>query len=1085
MGSKIWHLPITLTVIKNFKIYILILHQLIYTYLTSCSMEKSKVKCLAALFTMMLPCSLSAWADINVKGTVTDSSGEPLIGVTVLEKGTSKGTATDIDGQFTITVADGATMRFTYVGYDMVEQKAAPVMNVVMKENSNMLDEVVAIGYGTQKKSVVTAAISKVGSDELELTAPVRMDNALKGLASGVTVTSASGQPGAAARVRIRGVGTINNSDPLYIVDGMPIEGGLDYLNPADIASIEVLKDAASGAVYGARAANGVVLVTTKQGKEGKTRVTYDFSYGWQSVAKKRHVLNASEYAMMINEGSINSGVAPVYADPASYGKGTDWQDIVFNNNAPVMNHQVSVSGGSKTVNYLFSLGYYDQEGIIGGNFDRSDYQRFTLRSNVGVTLFDMSEKRTWLNKATIQTNLAYTRVKSKGIETNSTWGSPLGSALAMSPILTPYLEPGSAEEQTQLAYLSNQSGYVPMYGPDGRLVMVPTAFGNFQEMSNPVANLMLPGNQNWSHKFVGNFIGDLQIWDNLHYRISYGADMSFWGYDGYTPVYYLRDGQSTDHSSATSTSERGLTWQIENLLSYDKTIGQHTFNIILGQSAKESHGWYLGGSRNYLISYDRPYIDAATGLAADGDMTVWGAPQPKARLASYFARVSYDFDNRYMIQATVRRDGSSRFGSNNHWATFPSVSVGWNIMNEKFMENSLDWLNNFKLRASWGKNGNENIGNFQYIALTSTNNNAIFGNPGSITIGTKPSQLANPDLRWEESNQTDVGLDFGFLQNKLTFTVDWFLKNTNGMLMTMSLPEYVGESIPVGNVGKMRNWGLEFDLGYRQTFFNELTVHVGVNASYLRNKLIAYGNEQGWENLDSFQGTGTIVRAQNGLPFPYFYGYKTDGIIQNMAEANAYNGAYGTSLVPGDVRYVDVNKDGQITEDDRTKIGCGTPDWTYGANLTVAWKGIDFSMFFQGVAGNDIFDATRRVDARSVNLPSWMLNRWTGEGTSNSIPRYVIGDGYNWQSSDLYVYDGSFCRLKNMQLGYMLPQDLTRKIGVQKFRVFVAVENLATWTKYHGYDPEISSGSDRSNGVDFGVYPQARTWTVGFNLEF
>ena len=1048
-------------------------------------MEKSKVKCLAALFTMMLPCSLSAWADINVKGTVTDSSGEPLIGVTVLEKGTSKGTATDIDGQFTITVADGATMRFTYVGYDMVEQKAAPVMNVVMKENSNMLDEVVAIGYGTQKKSVVTAAISKVGSDELELTAPVRMDNALKGLASGVTVTSASGQPGAAARVRIRGVGTINNSDPLYIVDGMPIEGGLDYLNPADIASIEVLKDAASGAVYGARAANGVVLVTTKQGKEGKTRVTYDFSYGWQSVAKKRHVLNASEYAMMINEGSINSGVAPVYADPASYGKGTDWQDIVFNNNAPVMNHQVSVSGGSKTVNYLFSLGYYDQEGIIGGNFDRSDYQRFTLRSNVGVTLFDMSEKRTWLNKATIQTNLAYTRVKSKGIETNSTWGSPLGSALAMSPILTPYLEPGSAEEKTQLAYLSNQSGYVPMYGPDGRLVMVPTAFGNFQEMSNPVANLMLPGNQNWSHKFVGNFIGDLQIWDNLHYRISYGADMSFWGYDGYTPVYYLRDGQSTDHSSATSTSERGLTWQIENLLSYDKTIGQHTFNIILGQSAKESHGWYLGGSRNYLISYDRPYIDAATGLAADGDMTVWGAPQPKARLASYFARVSYDFDNRYMIQATVRRDGSSRFGSNNHWATFPSVSVGWNIMNEKFMENSLDWLNNFKLRASWGKNGNENIGNFQYIALTSTNNNAIFGNPGSITIGTKPSQLANPDLRWEESNQTDVGLDFGFLQNKLTFTVDWFLKNTNGMLMTMSLPQYVGESIPVGNVGKMRNWGLEFDLGYRQTFFNELTVHVGVNASYLRNKLIAYGNEQGWENLDSFQGTGTIVRAQNGLPFPYFYGYKTDGIIQNMAEANAYNGAYGTSLVPGDVRYVDVNKDGQITEDDRTKIGCGTPDWTYGANLTVAWKGIDFSMFFQGVAGNDIFDATRRVDARSVNLPSWMLNRWTGEGTSNSIPRYVIGDGYNWQSSDLYVYDGSFCRLKNMQLGYMLPQDLTRKIGVQKFRVFVAVENLATWTKYHGYDPEISSGSDRSNGVDFGVYPQARTWTVGFNLEF
>ena len=1048
-------------------------------------MKKSKTRCLTAFLAMALPCALSAWADINVRGTVTDSSGEPLIGVTVIEKGTTKGTATDIDGAFQITVADGASVRFSYVGYDPYEAKAEPVMNVVMKESSNMLDEVVAIGYGTQKKSVVTAAISKVGSEELELSSPVRMDNALKGLASGVTVTSSSGQPGAAARVRIRGVGTINNSDPLYIVDGMPIEGGLDYLNPADIASIEVLKDAASGAVYGARAANGVVLVTTKQGKEGKTRVTYDFSYGWQNVAKKRKVLNASEYAMMMNEGAINSGLAPIYADPASYGKGTDWQDVVFNDNAPVMNHQVSVSGGSSRVNYLFSLGYYDQEGIIGGNFDRSDYQRFTLRSNVGVTLFDESGKRNWLNKATIQTNLAYTRIKSRGIETNSTWGSPLGSALAMSPILTPYLEPGSAEETAQLEYLSGQASYVPMYGPDGRLVMVPTAFGNFQEMSNPVANLMLPGNRNWSHKFVGNFTGDLQIWDNLHYRISYGADLSFWGYNGYTPTYYLRDGGSSDHSTAVSTSERGLVWQIENLLSYDKTLGDHTFNIILGQSAKESHGFYLGGSRNNIISYDRPWIDASTGLAADGDMTVWGAPQPKARLASYFARASYDYDNRYMIQATVRRDGSSRFGPNRHWATFPSVSVGWNIMNERFMERTGEWLNNLKIRASWGKNGNENIGNFQYIALTSSNNNAIFGNPGQITIGTKPSQLPNPDLRWEESESTDVGLDLGFLQNKLTFTFDWFLKNTNGMLMTMSLPQYVGEAIPTGNVGKMRNWGLEFDLGYRQSWANGLTVHVGVNASYLRNKLVAYGNEQGWENLDSFQGVGTILRAQNGEPFPYFYGYKTDGIIQNLAEADAYNQTYGTSLKPGDVRYVDVDGNGQINEDDRTKIGDGTPNWTYGANLSASWKGIDFSIFFQGVAGNEIFDATRRVDARSVNLPSWMLDRWTGEGTSNSVPRYVTGDGYNWQSSDLYVCDGSFVRLKNMMLGYTLPQDWTRRIAVQKFRIFVSVENLATWTKYHGFDPEISSGSDRSNGVDFGVYPQARTWTVGFNIEF
>ncbi|MBO5445485.1 MAG: TonB-dependent receptor [Muribaculaceae bacterium] len=1047
-------------------------------------MKKFKARYLTALTAAMLGIG-SSYADIDVRGTVTDTAGEPIIGASVLEKSTLKGTATDIDGNFKITVPDNSILRFSAVGYEVKDAKAESSMKIVLKESADMLDDLVVIGYGTQKKSVVTAAISSISSDDLEMTAPVRVDNALKGLASGVTVTSSSGQPGAAARVRIRGIGTINNSDPLYIVDGMPIEGGLDYLNPADIVSIEVLKDAASGAVYGARAANGVVLVTTRQGQTGRAKVTYGFSYGWQSVAKKRSVLNASEYAMMINEGYLNSGVAPLYADPASYGEGTDWQEEVFNDNAPVMNHQVAVSGGSEAVKYMLSLGYYDQDGIVGGNFNRSDYNRLTLRSNLGITLFDQSSKRSWLNKATIQTNLAYTRIKSHGIEANSTWGSPLGSALAMSPILTPYLEKGSAEEAAQLSYLSNQPDYVPMYGDDGRLVMVPTAFGNFQEMSNPIANLMLPGNKNWSHKFVGNFSGDLQIWDNLHYRISYGADLSFWGYDGYTPLYYLRDGGSSSHSSATSTSERGLVWQIENILSYDKTIGAHSFSVLLGQSAKESSGQYLGGSRNNIINYDRPWIDGCTGLAANGDMTVWGAPQVKSKLASYFARVSYDYDSRYMIQATVRRDGSSRFGANNHWATFPSVSAGWNIMNEHFMESSANWLNNMKLRASWGKNGNENIGNFQYVALTSTNNNAIFGNPGSITIGTKPSQLANPDLRWEESESYDVGLDFGFLSNTLTFSADWFLKKTNGMLMTMSLPQYVGESIPVGNVGKMQNWGLEFDLGFRHEFFNQLTVGVSANLSYLKNKLIAYGNEQGWANLDSFQGVGTILRAQNGLPFPYFYGYKTDGIIQNMAEANEYNTKYGTSLVPGDVRFVDTDGNGSINEDDRTNIGNGTPDWTYGASLNLAWKGFDFNIFFQGVAGNDIFDATRRVDARSVNLPSWMLDRWTGEGTSDRIPRFVIGDGYNWQSSDLYVYDGSYCRLKNMQLGYTVPADITKKIGVQKFRAYVAVENLATWTKYHGYDPEISSGSDRSNGIDFGVYPQARTWTVGFNIEF
>lgn len=1044
---------------------------------------KMRVRTLGVFIFAMLLGTSAAFAQLTVNGTVSDPSGEPLIGVSVVEKGKTGGVTTDIDGHFQIRVTDDAVLSFSYVGYVSRNLAAQPTMNVVLEEDNNLLSEVVVVGYGVQKKSVVTAAISQVTADDLEATAPLRMDNALKGLASGVNVTSSSGQPGAAARVRIRGVGTINNSDPLYIVDGMPIEGGLDYLNPNDIKSIEVLKDAASGAVYGARAANGVILVTTRQGEEGRAHLSYDFSYGWQSAAKRRKMLNASEYAMMINEGLLNSGQAPRYADPASFGEGTDWQDVVFNDNAPVMSHQVSLSGASEKVNYFLSLGYYTQDGIVGGNYDRSNYQRLTLRSNLGITVFDESANRSFLNKLTVNTNLSYARIKSRGIETNSTWGSPLGSALSMSPILTPWLAAGSAEEAAQLSYLAGQGNYIETRNAAGDLLMVPTAFGNYQEMNNPVGNLLKPAEKGHSHKFVGNFIGELQIWDNIKYRISYGADLSFWGSDGYSPIYYLRDNDESSFSRAWSSKNEGLVWQLENILSYDKTIGEHSFSILLGTSAKQSSGSYVSASRNNIIDLNRPYIDASTGTAADGDRDGSGAPSVKSKLASYFGRASYNFAERYMIQATVRRDGSSRFGSNNHWATFPSVSVGWNLMNETFMRQTNWWLNNAKLRVSWGKNGNENIGNFHYIALAASGNNAIFGNPGNVVNGTKPTQLANPDLKWEESEQTDVGIDLGFLSNKFTLSVDYFVKNTNGMLMSMSLPSYVGEAIPVGNVGKMRNSGVEFDFGYRQNF-GEFSLRIGANASYLRNKLINYGNEQGWANLDSFQGTGTISRAENGQPFPFFYGYRTDGVLQNQAEADAYNSKYGTSLMPGDVRYVDVDGSGTITEDDRTKIGKGTPDWTYGVNLTATWRGFDFYIFVQGTAGNDIYDATRRTDALETNLPAWMLNRWTGEGSSNRLPRYVRGDGYNWQSNDLYVYDGSYFRIKNIQLGYTLPENLTRKVSISKFRVYVAAENLATWTKYHGFDPEISSGGT-SLGIDYGVYPQARVWTVGCNLAF
>ena len=1049
-------------------------------------------KLLSVLFLLSFTLAAVYAQNIQIKGTVVSGTdNEPLPGVNVVVKGnTSTGTITDFNGTFTLSAPADAILSISYIGFKSQEiaVKGHKDIKIVLQEDSETLDEVVVVGYGVQKKSVVTASIAKVSADDLASTAPVRMDNALKGLASGVTVTSSSGQPGAAAQIRVRGVGTIRTengaADPLYIVDGMPLEGGLDYLNPNDIASIEVLKDAASGAVYGARAANGVILVTTKTGKIGKTKVTYDFSYGWQSAWKKRDVLNASEYALMINEGAINAGIAPKFSDPYSYGQGTNWQDEVFNNNAPMMNHQVSVSGASEKVNYLFSLGFYTQDGIVGGNFDRSNYERLTLRSNTQYTLFDESKERNWLNSLKVTSNLSYARIKSTNFDDNSTWGTPLGSALALSPILNVYDETEEAIK-AQFDKYGTTAEYTPVYDPrNGKLFSIP---GEFGEMSNPIAKLSLPGDKHWSHKFVANFSAELQLWDNLKFKTSYGADLSFWGYDGYRPLYYLRSGESSTQSSAYSRKEDGTVWQLENVLMYDKSIDKHSFSVLLGQSAKKSSGSYLYGSRNNITNYSRPYIDASTGLAANADRDAAGAPSVDATLASIFARASYNYDERYMLQVTVRRDGSSRFGPNNHYAVFPSFSLGWNLTNEKFMNKRPNWLTTTKIRLSWGKNGNENIGNFKYTVLTSPGNNAIFGSSENVINGVKASGLANPDLKWEESEQLDFGLDFGFFNNALTFTADYYKKKTNGMLMEMNIPFYVGEAKPIGNVGKMENSGIELEAAYKFRV-SDWNFRVSANASYLKNKLIEYGNESGWENLDSFQGTGDISRAENGKPFPFFYGYKTAGIFQNTDEVKAYKNDKGELLqptaVPGDVRFVDVDGNGIIDANDRTDIGKGMPDWTFGFNLGVSWKNFDLNMMWQGTAGNDIYDATRRTDIATSNLPSWMLNRWTGEGTANRIPRFVQGDNVNWQSSDLYVYDGSYLRLKNIQLGYTLPAALTQKVFISSLRFYVAAENLFTFTKYHGFDPEISSGGT-SLGIDYGVYPQARVWTIGASLSF
>ena len=1063
---------------------------------------------LLALIVSMTAAAQSA----GIVGTVTDGNGEPIIGASVVEKGQPQnGAITNYDGQFAINVKAGTTLVVSYIGFETIEVKAANGMAIVMKEDDKTLSEVVVIGYGVQKKSVVTAAIAKVSSDDLEGKAPVRVDNALKGLAAGVNVTSSSGQPGAAPRVRVRGTGTINNSDPLYIVDGMPIEGGIDFLNPSDIESIEVLKDAASGAIYGARAANGVVLVTTKKGKLGKTSINYNFSQGWQTAWRRRDVTSATDYAIMQNELRLNGGQAPLYADPYNLmdtngnpikGFGTDWQDLVFNDNAPVQNHEVSVSGASEKLNYYLSLGYYDQEGIVGGNYGQSNYQRLSLRSNNIYNVYDATAERNFLNKLDVTVNLAYTRIKSTGISENSEWGSVLGSALYMSPIIAPTVTNKELADEMHAKYEETQ-GYELQRDAAGNYYTIPGTFGSYAEMNNPLALLNMNPSKNWSHKFVPKFSFDLQLWDNLKYHFNYSVDLSFWGSQSATLSKYYHSGNAKgEHTSASMSWNKGCNWQVENTLTYDKQFGKHTIGVVLGQSAMKNKSDYLGAERWNIINLEKPYMSYTNAnviyeVDADGKLigtpyaeyNGWGGPNVEHRLSSLFGRISYNYDEKYMLQATVRRDGSSRFGPENKYGTFPSVSVGWNIMNEKFMEQTQDWLSNLKFRASWGKNGSDNIDNFLYTVENVMGNNVLFGNPAIKQIGSKASTTANPSIKWEESEQTDFGLDFGFFNQALTFTVDYYIKKTNGMLMTMPIPSYVGESKPVGNVGDMENKGVEFELGYKWNI-SDARFAVKANATYTKNTLKNLGNESGFIDYDGVQGFtgGSLARGSNGMPFPYFFGYKTNGVFQNYAEVNAYTNADGGLIQPaarpGDTRFVDVNGDGAITSDDRTKIGKGTPDWNFGFNFNADWKGFDFNMFLQGVAGADIFDATYRTDVTAGNYPTYMLNRWTGEGTSNKYPILRAGDNTNWQVSDLYIVDGSYLRLKNISLGYTLPRNLTRQISIERLRFFVMAENLVTWTKYWGFDPEISSGG-KSLGIDKGVYPQARIWTVGLNLTF
>ena len=1068
-----------------------------------------------AFLVLFLGLSLVAMAqDVTFKGRVLDSGNQPIVGAFIVEQGTSNGAMTDVDGAFSLRVARGAVVEVSCLGYESTQFTINndQTLDIVLKDDSQMLEETVVIGYGVQKKSVVTAAISSVTSDDLRVQSQNRVDNMLQGMTSGVQVTQESGAPGASSTVIVRGVGSINHASPLYIVDGMPA-GSIDYINPNDIERIDVLKDAASAAVYGARAADGVILVTTKSGKEGKTVVNYDFSYGFQNPWRKPAVLNATEYAVMMNEGMLNAGSAPIYDDPYSLGKGTDWVDAIFDKNAPIMKHDLSISGGTSRINYNISGGYLSSKGTIGGRFGQSYYDRVTLRENVGVTLFDDSASRIWLNKLTISNQISYAHIENAGISANSEYGSPLGSALGMSPLDPIYAD---ADEEARYKtlypagypYIIRDSQGKPYFIADG---------GTYNEQANPIAMLDRPHAYTGTDKIVGGLTTELQLIDGLKFRNAITLDLSYVSQHGYTVPYFLTSKSYSydtvtsstvyDASGNASTVEkinygssayqnmyRYYSYQIENTLTYDKTFGKHSLNVVLGQSAYKSSSSSVGASAKGLIYPDDPWkisVNNTLGQSNDGDRDGWGSWNSiPYSILSYFARVSYNYDERILAQATVRRDASSHFGPNNKWGTFPSFSLGWNIKNERFLkENRV--ISMAKIRASWGINGKDNLADFLYAVYAQSGNNYIFGSGANATeavnIGVKASGLANPNAKWEQSIQTDFGVDLGLWGNQFTATLDYYIKDASGMLMEMQVPTYAGDSAPTGNVGTMRNSGVEIDLGYRGSAGD---FHYGIkaNASYNVNKLTKLADESSYI-ITATHKIGSLTRGEVGEVFPYFWGWKTDGVFQNMAEVNAYVNDKGELIQPnaqpGDFRWKDINNDGVINDDDRTKLGKGIPDWTFGLTITLDWKGFDFSMLLQGQAGAQTMNVTRRTDLYYINLPKSILNRWTGEGSTNKYPRFAFDSANeNYRVSDYWLEDASFLRARNIQLGYTLPSKLTKKFFVSRLRVYGQVENAFTLTKYTGCDPEVSGGFT-SVGVDRGVYPQNRTVTFGVNVTF
>lgn len=1033
---------------------------------------KGKSTFILLLFSLFF--SASVWAqEIDVSGKVISKiDGLPIPGVSVQIEGTKIGVATDQNGAFRIKVPkQGTVLIFSQIGMEtqnFTVNNNQPI-SIVLTEQTSGLGEVVVIGYGTQKKSVVTGAISQVKASDLENMPVTRIEQSLQGRTSGLTITSSSGQPGDGATLRIRGTTSINNSEALYVVDGVQVGGGIDYLNQADIESIEVLKDAASAAIYGARAANGVIIITTKRGsKSGKMSVNYNTYLGTQAPSRKLDLLNATQFATLYNEAQLTATPnipAPRFPNPSQYGVGTDWQAAVFNNSAKIQNHELSISGGNEKSTYYSSFGYFDQDGIVATS--NSNYKRFTAR-------FNSDHQITKAIK--FGQTIGYTRTNSVGVGTNTEYGSPLGRAINMDP-LTPIIETDpakiNASPYSTNPVVRNSQGF-----PFGISTIAQS------EILNPLAALAVAQGNSWSDKIVGNAYVEAEIIKGLKIRSQGGVDLAFYGGQGFTPVHYLSPTFSVLVNSYNRTLNRGLFWSLENTVSYNKSIQKHNFTALLGYSAQKNKG--EGQSTTYQNLPVDNLKDASLRFSVARENRDGGGFEYLNTLNSAFARLTYDYDEKYLFTGIIRRDGSSRFGPNNKFGYFPSASAGWVITKESFFPQN-KYVTFLKLRGSYGVTGNDNIGDFRYLSTVSGGRNYTLGTSAGLNIGVSPDALSNPDLRWEETSSTDIGLDATLFQN-ISLTANWYKKKTSGMLLQIAVPGYVGNNGPIGNIADLENSGFELELGYNKKI-GDFSFRVAANGSFVKNKIVYLGAEK------EFLGGQTVTpqnlevtRTKLGHAIGSFYGYRSDGLFQNQAEINNYKNSAGgliqPNAKPGDIKFIDVNGNGSIDPNDRQIIGDPTPDFTYGITFNAAYKGFDMVVLGQGVAGNQIFNATRRFDLPTSNYTTAILNRWTGEGTSNKVPRLTLNDTNENYSrvSSLFIEDGSYFRIKTLQIGYTLPNKLTQKAGINKIRFYLMANNLLTLTKYTGFDPEIGGGS---YGVDRGFYPQARTYFAGINIGF